>query len=113
MRESNSCYPLLLSGKKDEWVSEGFGSALNLVLRKSVIQELEMENHIIVKTEATKLERRIMISSTSGSISKSSFPTDRPESKGNAILRCVRQTPGMLRSGIYAHPASDIRQSHR
>ena len=32
MRESNSSYPLLLSGKKDEWFSEGFGSALNLVL---------------------------------------------------------------------------------
>lgn len=49
MRESNSSYPLLLSEKKDEWVSEGFGSALNLVLRKSVVQELEMENHIIVR----------------------------------------------------------------
>ena len=49
MRESNSCYPLLLSGKKDEWVSEGFGSALNLVLRKSVVQKLKIENHIIVK----------------------------------------------------------------
>ena len=113
MRESNSSYPWLLSEKKDEWVSEGFCSALNFVLRKSVVQELEMENHIIVKTEATKLERKIMISSTSGSLSKSSFPTDRLESKGNAILRCVRQTPGMLRSGIYAHPTGDIRQSRR
>lgn len=49
MRESNSSYPLLLSEKKDEWVSEGFGSALNLVLRKSVVQELKIENHIIMK----------------------------------------------------------------
>ena len=60
MRESNSSYPLLLSWKKDEWVSEGFGSALNLVLpeiccsrvgnrdphhREAVSDETREENH--------------------------------------------------------------------